>query len=135
MNRHKVLVVDDDDKVRKIIKVRLNSLGVEVIDGSSGEEGLEKAQKENPAFILCDLSMPKMDGFEFCKRIRTNQFTRDIPIFILTSHHDVEAQAKGRHLGVQGYFKKPFSPKEIAYRILAFLQKEKQVVPALEKSN
>jgi DNA-binding response OmpR family regulator len=121
MEHFKVLVVDDDAVVRELIKARLKLYGVEVVEGIDGEEGLDKATYEKPDLILLDLTMPKIDGFQVCKKLRSNHTTRDIPILLLTSNHEEEAREKGKGLGILGYFTKPFSPKAVAERILELL--------------
>jgi two-component system alkaline phosphatase synthesis response regulator PhoP len=122
MKPYRVLVVDDDSVVRELIKVSLKVHSVEVIEGTDGEEGLDKAVHEKPDLVLLDLIMPKIDGFEVCKKLRSNHTTRDIPVILLTSNHDEEVRQKSEKLGVLGYFTKPFSPKALTDRILALLK-------------
>ena len=98
MQSYKILVVDDEEHIRKILKFKLEKHGYYVITADNGEVALKMVRRENPDLIILDLMMPKMDGFEVCRRIRKNFQTAQIPIIMLTAKSDMVDKIKG--LGV-----------------------------------
>lgn len=118
--REKILVVDDEISIRRILETRLSLLGYEVITAGDGEEALFLYRKENPKIIILDIMMPKLDGYGVCQEIRRES---DVPILILTALGDVADRITGLELGADDYMVKPFSPKELEARIKAILRR------------
>ena len=116
----KILVVDDEKAIAGIIKFNLKKEGYEVITAGDGEEGVIKAFTENPDLILLDIMMPKIDGYEACKRIREKL---SIPIIMLTARAEEVDKVLGLELGADDYVTKPFGIRELMARVKANLRK------------
>ncbi len=125
MEQLKILVVDDEARMRKLVKDFLQVKGFSVVDAANGEEAADIffAQKDI-ALILLDVMMPKMDGWEVCKAIR--QYSQ-VPIIMLTARSEERDELQGFSLGVDEYISKPFSPKILVARVEAILRRSKVV--------
>lgn len=121
-DRHKILVVDDDLVSRNIVKDILSSENYEVLEASNGNEAMRKAVVANPDLILLDLIMPGVDGFEVCRRLRTELDTVAVPIIIFSSKAEKEDILKGLEVGANDYILKPVEPFELRARIKAHLR-------------
>lgn len=119
-DRERILVVDDEASIRRILETRLKMVGYEVITAADGEEAIEAYQKHNPDLVILDVMMPKMDGYGVTREIRKNSET---PIIILTALGDVSERITGLELGADDYVIKPFSPKELEARVKAVLRR------------
>jgi DNA-binding response OmpR family regulator len=118
MNGKRILIVDDEIKVRKLIEVTLASEKREILHASSGEEAIEIARKAKPDLMLLDIMMPgKFDGFDVCKAIKEDPETRGIYVIMLTAKGQQVDKDKGLALGADDYFVKPFSPMELLEKI------------------
>ncbi|MCK4349455.1 MAG: response regulator [Candidatus Krumholzibacteria bacterium] len=117
MQSYKILVVDDEEHIRKILKFKLEKHGYNVIIAENGEVALQMVRRENPDLIILDLMMPKMDGFEVCRRIRKNFQTAQIPIIMLTAKSDMVDKIKGLAGGANDYLVKPYSNEELLLRV------------------
>lgn len=117
MQSYKILVVDDEEHIRKILKFKLEKHGYFVITAENGEVALQVVRRENPDLIILDLMMPKMDGFEVCRRIRRNFQTAQIPIIMLTAKSDMVDKIKGLAGGANDYLVKPYSNEELLLRV------------------
>lgn len=106
----KVLIIDDEKKVRTLIETTLSIGEIEILQASSGEEGLKKAREVMPDIILLDVMMPGIDGFEVCRLLKKDPATKDIHIIMLTARGQREDKERGLSAGANGYFVKPFSP-------------------------
>lgn len=116
----KILVVDDEAAVRRILKTRLSMAGYEVVTASDGEQALEVFAKEKPDLVVLDIMMPKCDGYHACQELRKES---DVPIIMLTALGDVADRITGLQLGADDYLIKPFSPKELEARIHSVLRR------------
>ena len=116
----KILIVDAEKPVADIIQYNLEREGFEVIICNDGEEAVIKAYKEQPSLILLDIVLPKMDGFEVCKKIR--EFS-NCPIIMLTAKDEESDKVKGLEQGADDYVTKPFGHKELQARINAHLRR------------
>lgn len=116
----KILIVDDEKNIVDIIAFNLKKEGYTVIRAADGEEGLEKAFAENPDLILLDIMMPKLDGYEVCKKIREKKNT---PIIMLTARAEEVDKVLGLELGADDYVTKPFGVRELMARVKANLRK------------
>lgn len=120
MSETRILIVDDEPKIVKAVSYRLESEGYQVSVAYDGEEALRKATTEHPDLIVLDLMLPKMDGYEVCRKIRK---TMDTPIIILSARSDELDKVAGFQAGVDDYMTKPFSPAELALRVKAVLRR------------
>lgn len=114
----KVLVADDDLEILRIVAVTLSQDGVEVLTATDGLEALQKATAELPDAILLDISMPRLDGFAVCARLKEAPATADIPVGFLTAHDEAEFYHEAVKLEVLLYVTKPFRPE----RLITFIR-------------
>lgn len=121
MEQLKILVVDDEARMRKLVKDFLTIKGFQVLEAEDGEQAVDIFfQQKDIALIILDVMMPKMDGWEVCKTIR--QYSR-IPIIMLTARGEERDELQGFKLGVDEYISKPFSPKILVARVEAILRR------------
>ena len=126
MEQTKILVVDDEARMRKLVKDFLTIKGYQVIEAGDGEEAVEIFfQQKDIALILLDVMMPKMDGWEVLKTIRLHS---KVPIIMLTARGEERDELQGSDLGVDEYISKPFSPKILVARVEAILRRSNHVV-------
>jgi DNA-binding response OmpR family regulator len=116
----KVLVVDDDEKIVKVLTVYLEKDGYTVLTAQDGWEAVDKARQLGPDIVLLDVMLPSLDGWGVCKEIRR---TSDMPIIMLTARDAEEDRIIGLELGADDYVVKPFSPKEVLARIRAIFRR------------
>lgn len=117
----KILIVDDEKNIVDIIAFNLKKEGYEVLKAADGEEGVQLAMEENPDLILLDIMMPKMDGYEACKKIREKKNT---PIIMLTARAEEVDKVLGLELGADDYVTKPFGVRELMARVKANLRRQ-----------
>ncbi|UFJ41532.1 response regulator transcription factor [Brevibacillus humidisoli] len=122
----KILVVDDEPSIVKLLQFNLEKSGFEVITASDGKQGLEMAYQEKPDFIVLDLMLPKMDGMDVCKALRQDRI--NTPILMLTAKDDELDKILGLELGADDYLTKPFSPREVVARVKAILRRTQVAV-------
>ena len=121
MESLKILVVDDESRMRKLVKDFLTKKGFTVIEAGDGEEAVDKFfEVKDIALIILYLMMPKMDGWQVCREIR--QYSK-VPIIMLTAKSDEKDELQGFDLGVDEYITKPFSPKILVARVEAILRR------------
>ena len=119
MDKLKILVVDDESRMRKLVRDFLVRQNYEVLEAGDGEEALDIFYEDKDiALIILDVMMPKMNGWEVCKEIRE---TSKVPIIMLTAKSDESDELMGFDLGVDEYISKPFSPKILVARVEAIL--------------
>ncbi len=119
-HKRKILIVDDEAMIRRILSTRLTMVGYEVVVAADGVEALAVFQAEKPDLIVLDVMMPKLNGLEVCQELRKSS---DIPIVMLTALGDVADRITGLQMGADDYLPKPFSPKELEERINAILRR------------
>lgn len=122
---HKVLIIEDDLSIAELERdyLELNGFSVEV--ATNGKEGLDKAICENYDLVVLDLMLPEIDGFEICKRIRSN---KDVPILMVTAKKEEIDKMRGFGLGADDYMVKPFSPSELVTRVKAHIARYNRLV-------
>jgi chemosensory pili system protein ChpA (sensor histidine kinase/response regulator) len=108
-----IMIVDDSISVRRVVNRFVSSLGWEVIEAKDGLEAMEKLESTNPDFILLDVEMPRMNGFEFLSKIRNISDKKDIPIAMLTSRTSGKHRKKALGLGAKGFLNKPYKDEEL----------------------
>ena len=126
MERLKILVVDDESRMRKLIKDFLVKSGYEVIEAENGEAAVDVfLEDKDIALIILDIMMPKMDGWEVCREIRKNS---KVPIIMLTAKSSEADELRGFEMGVDEYISKPFSPKILVARVEAVLRRSNAAI-------
>jgi DNA-binding response OmpR family regulator len=121
MSRGRILVVDDEIYIVHILDFSLGMEGYEVVTALDGEEALKKANETKPDLIVLDIMMPKMDGYETCKALKSDASTKDIPVILLSAKgRNVDMQT-GYDVGADEYITKPFSPRKLVDRINTML--------------
>lgn len=125
MEKIKILVVDDETRMRKLVKDFLEREGYTVIEAKDGMDALEKFYEEKDiALLILDVMMPLMDGWDVCREIRKNS---KVPIIMLTARAEEKDELQGFELGVDEYISKPFSPKILMARVSAILRRTNQL--------
>ena len=115
-----ILVVDDDQHIRYLVKELLMKEGYKVLEAADGAEGLKRIEQEICDLAIVDVMMPNMDGYELTEKIRkSNEF----PVILLTAKSQIEDKEKGYHSGTDDYLVKPFEPKELLFRVNALLRR------------
>jgi DNA-binding response OmpR family regulator len=121
----KILVVEDDRDIQKVIRMSLKFNGVkEVVTANDGEECLAAVNREKPDLVLLDVTLPKLDGYETCRRLKANAETRSIPVIFLTAKAQKSEEEIGMEAGAVGYMTKPFDPMKLLEQILGILERE-----------
>lgn len=129
MENLKILVVDDESRMRKLVGDFLTKKGYEVIEAENGEQAVDIFfQNKNISLVILDVMMPKMDGWQVCREIR--QYSK-VPIIMLTAKSDEKDELLGFELGVDEYISKPFSPKILVARVEAILRRANVVEDVL----
>lgn len=124
MEKRKILVVDDESRMRKLVRDFLTKQGFEVLEAGDGEAALDIFYKDKEiALLILDVMMPKMDGWQVCREIRSHS---KVPIIMLTARGDERDELLGFELGVDEYISKPFSPKILVARVEAILRRTSQ---------
>lgn len=118
--QEKVLVVDDEASIRRILETRLKLAGYNVATAADGQEALEQFNSFQPDLVILDVMLPKLDGYEVCREIRK---TSDTPIIMLTAVADVSNRIQGLEIGADDYVVKPFSVPELMARVKALLRR------------
>jgi len=127
METLKILVVDDESRLRKLVRDFLSRKGYEVVEAENGEQAVDIFYDvKDIALIILDVMMPKMDGWEVCREIRK---VSEVPIIMLTAKSDEKDELLGFELGVDEYISKPFSPKILVARVEAILRRSKALGP------
>jgi len=117
---NKILIVDDDANIRKLIKVYLQNEGFAPIEATNGQEAMELLDSTKVDLIVLDIMMPVMDGWRFCQDVKASY---DLPIIIVSAKTEVDQRIKGFQLGTDDYLVKPFDPMELVMRIKALLKR------------
>ena len=125
MNKLKILVVDDESRMRKLVRDFLEKQNFAVLEAGDGSEALDiYFDNQDIALIILDVMMPKMDGWQVCREVRGYS---KVPIIMLTARSDERDELQGFELGVDEYISKPFSPKILVARVEAILRRTNQV--------
>jgi DNA-binding response OmpR family regulator len=116
-----IVVADDDDDVRDLIEFGLTRAGYRVAAGENGEEALALIQSESPALAVLDIMMPKLDGYEVTRRVRSDPAHARLPVLLLTASVREGAATVGFEAGADDHMRKPFSPQELLVRVRSML--------------
>jgi two-component system, cell cycle response regulator DivK len=117
----RILVVEDQDDNRRILRDLLTASGYELIEAVDGEQGLTAAEQERPDLILMDIQLPGIDGYEVTRRIKANEALRHIPIIAVTSYALSGDDQKAFEAGCDAYVTKPFSPRALLAKIREYV--------------
>jgi two-component system cell cycle response regulator DivK len=117
----RILVVEDQEDNRQILRDLLANAGYDMIEAEDGEQGVAVASSERPDLILMDIQLPVLDGYEATRRIRTNPDLKSVPIIAVTSYALAGDEDKALAAGCDGYVSKPYSPRELLAKVRAYL--------------
>lgn len=120
-----ILIVDDEEPIRELIKYNVEKQGYEALTAENGRQALELCRSKNPALIILDLMLPDMSGLDICRIIRSDSQIKDIPIIMVTAKTEDSDIVAGLELGADDYVTKPFSPKVLLARIQSVLRRKK----------
>jgi DNA-binding response OmpR family regulator len=115
------VVADDDEDVRELIQFRLTRAGFRVEAGKDGQEALELIQSKHPALAVLDIMMPKLNGYEVTRAVRSDPAVGGIPVLLLTASVQEGAATVGFEAGANDHMRKPFSPQELVVRVRSML--------------
>lgn len=124
MAKYKIMVVDDEPDIVKLVKISLEMANYEVIEAFSGQEALAKAKDVVPSLFLLDIMMPDMNGYEVCKHLKADARTKEVPVVMLTAKGQKGDAEQGLKVGAEDYIIKPFDPFELGEQIAEILRKE-----------
>jgi len=125
MAKEKILVVEDEKNIAKLIKFNLEKDGYETISTKSGEEAIQILGRHEVDLILLDIMLPGMNGLEVCKEIKQMKRTKNVPVIMLTAKSEEVDRIVGFEIGADDYITKPFSPRELILRVKAILRRGK----------
>ena len=119
--KRKVLIVDDEEVIRKFLRIHLAKLGYEVKEAADGEQAIEELGKNDFDLLICDILMPKKDGWEVIKKVKSNSKTKHMPVIVLTGKNEDSDMFKGYDLGANYYITKPFTKAQLLYGLKPML--------------
>ena len=123
----KILIVDDDSILRKVLQNSLEQKGYQVVSVDSGKSALVQFSQDVPDIIISDVSMPEMNGFEFCRQLRSQPSGKLIPFIFLSAKDDLDDRIQGHTIGADSYLTKPFEMKELLAHIEALIERSRRV--------
>ncbi len=123
MNKKLIAIIDDESDIRELLTVNLKKNGFDSVEFENSNGFYEYLENRDVSLIILDLMLPNEDGFEICKNLKKNQYTKKIPIIMLTAKVDETDKIIGLELGADDYITKPFSPKELIARVKAVLRR------------
>jgi two-component system alkaline phosphatase synthesis response regulator PhoP len=113
----RILLADDEEDIKTVVSMFLESQGYQVTTAFDGLDALEKARAELPDLIILDIMMPVLDGYEVCKQLKEDERTADIPVLILSAAAHIESVNRGLKAGAVDYIVKPFEPEKLRAKI------------------
>ncbi len=127
-NQKSVLIIEDEKNIVDILRFNLQRAGYHTLEAYDGEDGLQKAVSENPDLILLDVMLPKRNGFDVCKSLRSRG--NNVPVIILTAREEESDKVLGLEIGADDYITKPFSMRELVARVGANIRRTSMAAPA-----
>jgi len=125
MDKRRVLIVDDEEDLVKIVAFTLKHAGYDILTAYNGNEGLRAAQEEKPDLIILDLMLPKMDGYKICALLKANSKYSHIPIIIFTARAQETDKEMSKEAGANAYISKPFEPEVLLDMVKKLLREKK----------
>jgi len=122
-----ILLIEDEADVADLVRYHLKKAKYRVLHAMDGAEGLEMVRQERPDAVVLDIMLPRLNGFEVAKKLKSDPTTESIPVLILSAKGESESRIKGLELGAEDYLPKPFSPRELVLRIKALLRRSSSV--------
>ncbi|HET9343221.1 MAG TPA: response regulator [Candidatus Eremiobacteraceae bacterium] len=122
-SRPRVVIADDDPDIRRLVEMTVTNAGCDVTVASDGEEALECVRESKPDLVILDVLMPRMDGWEVARALKSDPATAEVPVMFLTSRGQEHDVLEGFDSGAVDYMVKPFSPRELQVRVRAVLAK------------
>jgi len=119
----RILIVEDEEAIVEVVSQTLRRHGYETASAADGDDALEKAFSLRPDLVILDLMLPKMDGWEVCRRLKADRQTASVPVLMLTARREERDVVEGLEIGADDYMKKPFSLSELAARVKALLRR------------
>lgn len=129
----KILVIEDDPAISRLVDYTLRHEGYEVVTATNGLEGIRKAHHETPDLVILDVMLPGMDGFEICHQLRSEPDTAQLPILMFSAKAQEVDKKTGLKVGADDYLSKPTAPAEIVSRVAKLLAKKGSASTAEEK--
>ncbi len=126
MSRKKILLVDDSSTVLLLHRMMLSHCGYELLTARDGQEALDKAAAEHPDLIFLDVLMPRMDGFQTCRVLRSREETRAVPIILVTTRSEPHHVRQGFESGCTDYITKPFDGEELLAKVRSHLEEARR---------
>ncbi len=126
----RILVADDDDGLRQLLRLILSREGFEVFEAANGEQALALAVTVDPALILLDVMMPDLDGYDVCRRLKSDRRTGEVPVVFVSAAEDVARRNAAQNLGAAACIQKPIGPRDLVTRIRAVMSRCNSVAPA-----
>lgn len=120
-DKKRILIVDDEDDLRSMLKFRLEAMNYDVSEAVDGQEGLDKSRSENPDLVILDLMLPKIDGFKVCRMLKFDEKHKHIPIIMFTARVTEKDKQIGEEMGADAYITKPFEPEVLIGKIKELL--------------
>jgi two-component system alkaline phosphatase synthesis response regulator PhoP/two-component system response regulator VicR len=111
----KILIADDEEVIRKFLKINLAKLGHEVKEAADGQQAIEQLSNDDFDLLICDILMPNKDGWQVLQEMKSNPKTKDIPVIVLTAKNEDTDMFKGYDLGASYYMTKPFTKAQLLY--------------------
>ncbi|MBM3287717.1 MAG: response regulator [Candidatus Eisenbacteria bacterium] len=124
MDRKRILVVDDEIYIVHILEFSLTMEGYQVLTAADGEEAMRLIEQERPDLVVLDIMMPKMDGYEVCRRLRQDEQLKGIPVILLSAKGRAVDREVGLQAGADDYITKPFSPRKLLEKIRDLLDRD-----------
>ncbi|WP_046214995.1 response regulator transcription factor [Paenibacillus wulumuqiensis] len=129
---NRILVVDDEERIRRLLRMYLEKEGYEIEEAEDGETALRKALADDYGLIMLDLMLPGIDGIEVCNRLRQSKST---PVLMLTAKGEEVNRVQGFEVGADDYVVKPFSPREVIYRVKAIMRRSSATAYLSQENN
>ena len=119
----RILIADDDDGLRHLLRLVLCREGFEVIEAADGTEALARVYDSEPSLVLLDVMMPGVDGFDVCRKLRSDQRTHRLPIVFVSAIDDIKQRNEAMKLGADDCIKKPIGPRELVSRVRSVMER------------
>jgi DNA-binding response OmpR family regulator len=121
----RILVADDDAELRQLLRLILQRDSYDVIEAADGEQTLARALDSTPALILLDVIMPGVNGFDTCRRLKSDGRTHSVPVIFVSALNDTRSRTEGLNAGAEDYMAKPIDPRDLSQRVRSVIQRSR----------